>query len=151
MINEIRIKALDAALAIAQTTGAMEASDILKNASLIENYLSVGIVGSAVLPINDLPCAVEPAHDLGTGDLPIPNGDGGEFLPVCKCQVGGNLQDKTLAGSDVSVAHKASSSAQGGEKPERGATLSGDETVASRCSCDLCRRVHGSRDGEGVR
>ncbi len=148
MINEIRLKALDAALVIAQETGAMEASDILKDASLIENYLSVGIVGSAVLPVDDLPCGVEPALDLGTGDLSIPNGNCGKFLPVCKRQVGGDLQDKTLAGSDVSVTHKASSSAQGGEKPERGATLSGAETVISSCSCDLCRRMHGTRDRE---
>ncbi|WP_182356642.1 hypothetical protein [Komagataeibacter europaeus] len=148
MINEIRIKALDAALVIAQATGAMEASDILKDASLIENYLSVGIVGAAVLPVNDLARAVEPALDLGAGDFPIPDRDSGEFLPVSERQIGGDLKDKTLAGSDVSVTHKASSSAQGGEKPERGATLSGSEIVAFRCSCDLCRSVHGTRDRE---
>ncbi|WP_152927730.1 hypothetical protein [Komagataeibacter europaeus] len=145
MINEIRVKSLDAALEIARVTGVMEASDILKNASLIENYLSigVGVVGTARLPINDQPRTIEPVLDLGTRNSPVFDRNGGEILSGGEREVMGDLQDKTLAGGDVSVTHKASSSAQGGESGKEVTTPSRAETVVTSGDADLQPGTHG--------
>ncbi|WP_395370742.1 hypothetical protein [Komagataeibacter diospyri] len=73
-----------------------------------------------------------------------------EIRPILRSLFSGfrlnDVRPEVLASWLAEIGSTASSSAQGGEMPERGATLSGDETVTSRCSCDLCRRVHGSRE-----
>lgn len=76
-----------------------------------------------------------------------------EIRPILRSLFSGfrlsDVRPEVLMSWLAEIGSSASSSAQGGEKPERGATLSGSETVAFRCSCDLCRSVHGTRDGEG--
>ncbi len=148
-----RRDALEIAISWTEARGGAQAAtstDLVKAAAIIESYLTGGlqvrVVGSDVdengsrLPVND-------SNGLGVnaGDV-FPVDDVGSVGVGIHKTVSDAL-DQPLSGKLVNR-HEASSFAQGGEKPERGATLSGNETVAARCSCELCRRVHGSRDGE---
>lgn len=148
-----RREAIDLALRWTEARGGAQAAtstDLVKAAATIEAYLT-GALQVRVVGSND--------HGDG-GCFPINNGNGlgvnaGDILPVKDVGCAGvrthktigDTLDQSFSGKLVNT-HKASSSAQGGEKPERGATLSGAENVMSRCSCDLCRRMHGTRDRE---
>ncbi|GCE85133.1 hypothetical protein MSKU9_3274 [Komagataeibacter diospyri] len=152
-----RREAIDLALRWTEVRGGAQAAtstDLVKAAAIIEAYLT-GALQLRVVGDNAHGNGVASAVDSHAGGRDHIN----DVCPVCINSIVrrffsfiggndfGNMPDQTFSAHCFHT-HKASSSAQGGEKPERGATLSGAETVISRCSCDLCRRMHGTRDRE---
>ncbi|MBO1325370.1 hypothetical protein K2X14_11475 [Acetobacter sp. TBRC 12305] len=141
MINEIRARALEHAMELARRAEELEASSIVKDASVFEAYLAGQIASLA--PIDDAAGSVEPFLNLSACDAAIFDGQGGKLFPVREGEVGSNLKYQPLAGGNVSSTHSNSSSVQDGESVGELPTPSRTETVASPAGPEEAERTHG--------
>lgn len=142
MINEIRAQALAHAMELAKRSGEVEASCILKDASMFEAYLCGIVSGSS--SIDDATRGVEPALDIGACDRPVFDRHGGNVFPVSVGQGAGHSVNQTFAGCDVSnCAHSNSSSVQDGESVRELPTPSRTETVTAPGDSEEAARTHG--------
>lgn len=136
MITEIRAKALEYAMELSHIRMGSEASDIVKDASVFEAYLT----GS----VNDLPCLVEEGDRLIEGRFCAPGLDGRNDLPSGASKTCGDNKDQPFTGCSVAdCAHSNSSSVQDGESVGELPTPSRTETVAAPGDTEEAARTHG--------
>ncbi|MBS0966173.1 hypothetical protein JK165_08750 [Acetobacter okinawensis] len=142
MINEIRAQALAHAMELAKRAEELEASNIVKNASVFEAYLC-GII-PCLASIDDAAGSIEPPLDLGACNAPIPNWNRGQILPLREGEFLGNNKDQPLTGCGVTdCAHRNSSPVQDGESVGKLPTPSRTETVAAPGDTEEAARTHG--------
>lgn len=91
MIEDIRKTALAHAMELSRGRVSSEASDIVKDASVFEAYLTGQITSRA--PVHNAASGVEPSLDLSACDCRIFDRDSGQFLPVRQCKLAGNDKD----------------------------------------------------------
>lgn len=136
MINEIRAQALAHAMELAKQAGELEASNIVKNASMFEAYLCGAI--------NNLSGLVENSDCLVEGRFCASRLNGGEGLPCGASKTGGDEEDQPLTSCSVTdCAHNNSSSVQDGESVGELPTPSRTETVAAPSYTKEAARTHG--------
>lgn len=145
MIEDIRKTALKHAMELSRDRCASEASDIVKDASVFEAYLTGQITSPA--PVHNAASGVEPSLDLSACDCRIFDRDSGQFLPVRQCKLAGNDKDQPLTGCSVAdCAHSNSSSVQDGESVGEVATPSRTETVVPGGGAVTEPGTHGRMD-----
>ncbi|PAL21026.1 hypothetical protein [Acetobacter syzygii] len=136
MINEIRAQALAHAMELAKQAGELEASNIVKNASMFEAYLCRAV--------NNLSGLVENSGCLVEGRLCASGLNGWEGLTGSCGKACSDKKDKPLAGRDVTNGTHENNSPQkentcGQELP----TPSRTETVAASGDTEEAARTHG--------
>lgn len=142
MIHEIRARALAHAMNLAERAEDVEASSIVKNASLFDAYLTGQI--TILSSVDDATRSIEPVLNLGACDGSVIDGRGRNVLPVSIGQGAGHSVNQTFAGCDVSNgAHSNSSSVQDGESVGELPTPSRTETVAATGDTKEAARTHG--------
>ncbi|MFT8439864.1 hypothetical protein [Acetobacter fabarum] len=136
MIDEIRAQALAHAMELAKRAGELEASSIVKNASVFEDYLT----GT----VNDLSSLGEDGDRLIEGRFYASRLNGGKSLPRGASETGGDEEDQPLTSCSVTdCAHSNSSSVQDGESVGELPTPSRTETVAAPSDTEEATRTHG--------